>query len=109
MTKLYNLVRVNTSTTGSGMIILGDAVTGFLSFITAEVQDGDEISYGLKDGNSHEVGRGIYSTSGSSLTRSLLNSTTGSLLNLSGTADVYITALAEDIGGASILETQVFL
>jgi hypothetical protein len=109
MAKLYNLVRVNTTTTGSGTIILGNAVTGFLSFVTAGVQDEDEISYGLKDGNSHEVGRGIYSASGSTLTRSLLNSTTGSLLNLSGASEIYITALAEDIGGASILETQVFI
>jgi len=109
MAKLYNLVRVNTITSGSGTIILGDAVTGFLNFITAGVVDGDTVSYGIKDGDSHEVGRGVYSASGSSLTRSLLNSTTGSLLNLSGAAEIYITVLAEDIGGASILETQVFL
>jgi hypothetical protein len=96
MAKLYNLVRVNTSTTGSGTIVLGNAITGFLSFMTAGVQDGDEISYGLKDGNNYEVGRGIYSVSGSSLTRSLLDSTTGSLIELSGNTDVYITALAED-------------
>jgi hypothetical protein len=109
MAKLYNLVRVNTVTSGSDTIILGDAVTGFLNFITASVADGDTVSYGIKDGDNHEVGRGVYSASSSSLTRSLLNSTTGSLLNLSGASEMYITALAEDIGAASILETQVFL
>ena len=109
MAKLYNLVRVSTNTSGSGTIVLGDTITGFLNFITGGVQDGEIVSYGIKDGNSHEVGRGTYSASGSNLTRSLLKSTTGSLLNLSGAADIYITVLAEDIGGASILETQVFL
>jgi hypothetical protein len=97
MAKLYNLIRVSTATTGSETVVLGNAITGFLNFITGGVQDGEIVSYGIKDGNNHEVGRGTYSASGSNLTRSLLKSTTGSLLDLSGTADIYITVLAEDI------------
>lgn len=97
MARLFNLARMNTATTGTGAITLGSAVAGYLSFAAAGITDGQLISYGIKDGSSSEVGRGTYSTSGTQLTRSVLRSTnSNNPINLSGSAEVYITALAED-------------
>jgi len=101
--KLYNLARMTTATTGTGTITLGSAATGFLSFSGAGVSDGESITYAIEDGNSREIGRGTYTASGTTLTRSVLKSTnSNSAINLSGTAQVFITDAAEDhIAGPS--------
>lgn len=96
MTKLFNLARMTTATTGTGTITLGSAASGHISFASAGAVDGDRVSYGLVDGTAAEVGTGVYTASGTTLTRTLVNSTTGSLLNLSGSAEVFITDLASD-------------
>lgn len=97
--KLYDLVRVNTSTTGTGTITLGSAIAGFLTFVQGGVQDGDVVAYGIADGVSSEVGHGTYTAaSGGTLTRSVIASTnSGSPISLSGTAQVFICGLAEDL------------
>jgi hypothetical protein len=96
--KFYNLARVSTSTTGTGTITLGSAISGFLTFANAGVQDGDTVAYGISDGSSSEVGTGVYSSTGPTLTRSVTTSTNGNAaINLSGSAQVYITARAEDV------------
>lgn len=98
MAKLYNLASMSTATTGTGTVTLGSAVLGAITFADAGVQNGDQVSYAIIDGNSAEVGRGVYSSTGPTLTRSVLKSTnSNALLNLSGSAKVFITALAEDI------------
>lgn len=101
--KLYNLARMTTATTGTGTITLGSAATGFLSFATAGVSDGESITYAIEDGNSREIGRGTYTAAGTTLSRTVLKSTNaGSAINLSGTAQVFITDAAEDhIAGPS--------
>lgn len=100
MAKLYNLARMTTATTGTGTITLGSAVNSYLTFASAGVQDGETVTYAISDGNNREIGRGIYSSTGTTLTRaSILDSTNGgSAINLSGAAEVFITAAAEDIG-----------
>ena len=62
MAKLYNLARMTTTTTGTGDITLGTAVSGYLSFADAGVLDGDVVSYGIKDGTDSEVGTGVYTS-----------------------------------------------
>lgn len=96
MTKLFNLARMTTATTGTGTITLGSAASGHITFASAGAVDGDRVSYGIVDGTAAEVGTGTYTASGTTLTRTLANSTTGSLLNLSGSAEVFITDLASD-------------
>jgi hypothetical protein len=97
MAKLSNLARMTTATTGTGAITLGSAVAGYLSFATAGVADGETVTYAVNDGAASEIGRGVYTASGTTLTRMPLKSTNGdAAINLSGSAQVFITAAAED-------------
>ena len=98
MGKLFNLARMSTATTGTGTITLGSAVTGYLTFAQAGVANSDVVSYGIVDGNSREVGTGTYTTSGTTLTRTVTNSTnSNNAIDLSGSAEVFITPVAADI------------
>jgi hypothetical protein len=98
MAKLYNLARMSTATTGTGTITLGSAISGYLTFALAGVANGETVSYGIKDGSNSEVGTGVYTSSGTTLTRSVTKSTNSdTAISLSGSAEVFITARAEDI------------
>jgi len=102
MAKLYNLARMSTATTGTGTITLGSAVSGFLSFASAGAQDGETVTYAIEDGVNREIGRGVYTAAGTTLTRSVLRSTnSNAAISLSGTAQVFITAAAEDLIGGT--------
>lgn len=98
--QLFNLARMTTGTTGTGTITLGSAVTGFLSFSDAGVGDGDTVTYAISDGSNSEIGTGVYTASGTTLTRSVLKSTNSdSAIDLTGSAQVMITPSAEDLTG----------
>lgn len=98
MASLYNLARVSTATTGTGTITLGSAISGFLTFALAGVSNGETVAYGISDGANSEVGTGVYTTAGTTLTRSVTTSTnSNAAINLSGTAQVYILARAQDL------------
>lgn len=93
-----NRAHVATTTTGAGTITLGTAVPGFQTFGAAGLVDGDVVSYTIEDeGNAWEVGTGTYSSTGPTLTRTLVQSSTGSLLNLTGAARVYVIVSAADM------------
>lgn len=94
--------RMTTPTTGAGTLTLGaavgDASRGYYqSFAAAGIADQDQVNYLILDGTSWEVGTGTYTASGTTLTRTLIASSTGSLLNLSGTADVSVAFLSNDL------------
>lgn len=97
MTKLVNRAKMTTATTGTGTITLGSAVAGFQSFASAGVANADSVRYVIEDGNAWEIGLGVYTSSGTTLSRTLNESSTGSLLNLSGSATVYVTASALEL------------
>lgn len=93
-----NRAHVYTTTTGTGPITLGAVVTGFQTFGAAGLVTGNIVSYTIEDtGGAWEIGTGVYSSVGPTLTRTLVQSSTGSLLNLTGNARVYVIMSAADM------------
>ena len=97
MVTLVNRAKMSTATTGTGTITLGSAVAGFQTFADAGVANAETVRYTIEDGTAFEIGTGTYTSSGTTLSRTLIESSTGSLLNLSGSAIVYVTAAAQDL------------
>ena len=97
MVTLVNRAKMSTATTGTGTITLGSAVAGFQTFADAGVANAETVRYTIEDGAAFEIGTGTYTSSGTTLSRTLIESSTGSLLNLSGSAVVYVTAAAQDL------------
>ena len=91
---LADRVQETTTTTGTGTVTLAGAVTGFQSF--AAVGNGNSTFYTIADasGSNWEVGIGTYTSSGTTLSRDtvLSSSNSGSLVNFSaGTKNVFVT------------------
>lgn len=107
MSSLLNMVRVVSTTTGTGTVSLGAVVDGFLTMTQAGGVDGTTYSYAIEgnfDSNGaaqdREQGTGVWSSGANTLTRNVVNSTNGNaLLNLTGDEQVFITPLASDFGG----------
>ena len=86
-------VKETTTTTGTGTLTLGGAVTGFETF-TANLSDGDTTYYACTDNTDFEVGLGTFTASGTTLARTtiLASSNSGSAVNWgAGTRTVFCT------------------
>jgi hypothetical protein len=89
-------VRETTTTTGTGTITLAGAVVGYQSF--GAIGNGNTTYYTINAGDQWEVGIGTYSSSGTSLTRTtVLSSSNGdALVNFAaGVKDVFVTYPAD--------------
>lgn len=91
---LADRVKETTTTTGTGTVTLLGASTGYQSF--SAIGDGNTTYYTIagQTGSEWEVGIGTYTSSGTTLSRTtvLSSSNSGSLVNFSaGTKDVFVT------------------
>ncbi len=100
MVTLVNRAKVATATTGTGTITLGSAESGYQTFADAGVVDADVVRYVIEDGTSWEIGSGTYTATGTTLSRTLGESSTGALLSLTGAAVVYVSVAADDLQSA---------
>jgi hypothetical protein len=97
MVILVNRAKVATATTGTGTITLGAAVGGYQTFADAGVVDANVVRYAIEDGSDFELGTGTYTASGTTLSRTVTESSNAdSAINLSGSAVVFVTATAAD-------------
>lgn len=97
MVVFVNRAKMTTATTGTGTITLGAASVGFQTFTAAGLTNGSIVRYTIEDGLAWEIGTGTFNSGGTTLTRTLTSSSTGSLLSLSGAATVFITIAAEEL------------
>lgn len=89
---LADRVQETTTTTGTGTVTLAGAVAGFQTF--AAVGDGNSTYYTIAGGAEWEVGIGTYTSSGTTLSRTTVisSSNSGSLVTFSaGTKNVFVT------------------
>jgi hypothetical protein len=99
---LRNRAKMNTATTGTGTITLGTAEPGYQTFAAAGVANAEVVPYIIEDGTAWEIGFGTYTSAGTTLSRTLEASSTGSLLSLSGSARVYVAMFVGSVGNLDI-------
>lgn len=108
--KIYDLVRFSTSTTGTGTMAVGSAVAGLLTPGAAGASDGDVISYVITDGVSSEIGQGTYHTaSGGTVSRDTvyLSTASGAKISLSGNATVSFVMSSRDFNALLVAPTPI--
>jgi hypothetical protein len=96
MALVADRVKETTATTGTGTITLAGASTGYRTFSSA-FSTGSKVYYALVSGSAWETGVGTYTTSGNTLSRDSIisSSNSGSAITLTGTSDVFVTAPAK--------------
>ena len=91
---LGNRAKMSTSTTGTGTITLGSAEAGYQTFAAAGITNGQTVRYVVEDGSNFEIGSGTYTSSGTTLTRSVTESSNSdNAIVLSGGAKVFLSAI----------------
>ena len=104
---LANRAYMTTATVGTGTVVLGPPPAGYQSFADAGISDGTRVRYVIEDGYSWEIGSGIYSTAGPSLTRTPSESSSGgAAISLTGNSVVYVTPSAADLQDRGLVLLQ---
>ncbi len=102
MSKMFNRAKMTITSTGTGALTLGSAPIGYQTFASSGVANGDTVSYTIEDGANWEVGTGVYTAAGTTLSRTVTQSYNGSVygtsaISVTTAAIVFITALAADL------------
>lgn len=97
MGQQFNLRAMTITSTGTGPLTLGTAIAPFKAFNAAPaVATGTFLSYRIDHGSDWELSEGFYNAAAGTLGRQLVESSTGSLLNITGSAKVAIVPHARD-------------
>ena len=108
MAVLANRVKVATSTTGTGTITLGAAEAGYQSVSDGGITNGQTVSYVIEDGDNWEIGTGTYTSSGTTLSRTVSESNNSdAAINLSGSAIVFLSVQASELQRAADMDQGV--
>jgi hypothetical protein len=108
MAVLANRVKVSTSTTGTGTITLGAAEAGYQSVSDGGITNGQTVSYVIEDGDNWEIGTGTYTSSGTTLSRTVSESNNSdAAINLSGSALVFLSVQASELQRAADMDQGV--
>jgi hypothetical protein len=101
-------VKVRTRTSGTGTLLLENTVDGFQSF--AAVGNGNQTYYGIEHPNgTWEIGLGTYSSTGPSLTRDTVisSSNAGALVNFDGGSKTVFVTIPSSVA-ANIIASTTF-
>lgn len=103
--KLFDRVRMTVVSGGAGNVTLGvkvaDAAKGYFQTLAeAGCVNGDEFPYVIEQGSDFELGRGTYIAGSTSFSRLLIKSSTGSLLNVTSAAQMFVSPLAQYLATA---------
>lgn len=103
-------VQETTTTTGTGALSLGGAVSGYQTF-SSVATNGQQVYYAVYDGASNwEIGRGVYNSSGDTLSREVVfaSSNSGSLVSFgSGSKNVWLDQPAATIADKAMVVAMV--
>jgi len=100
MVKLVNRAKMTVASGGAGDITLGAAVAGYQTFADAGVSDTNVLRYTIEDGDDWEIGTGVYTASGTTLVRTVTESSNSdAALTCSADAVIFVTLAAEDFSG----------
>src|SRR5262245_48498526 len=96
---IANRVKMNTATIGTGSpLTLNAAILGYQTFAAAGITNGQVVDYVIEDtGGIWEIGTGTYTSAGTTLSRTVIESSSGgSPISLTGAAVVMISPYAAD-------------
>lgn len=100
--KLFDRVRMTIAAGGSGNLVVGSAVADgalgyYQTLAAAGAVDGDTFPYAIEEGSAFEWGVATYIAANTSFSRTLIKSSTGSLLNVTTAAQMFVTPLARHL------------
>lgn len=99
MSLLLNRAKETTTTSGTGTVTVSGAVSPFQTWAAAQAgaPTTRKYSYLIEEGTAWEIGEGVFNEGAGTITRNLIASSTGALLNLAGTgATIACVAKAAD-------------
>jgi len=99
MVAFANRAWVNsTATSSASSITLGTALSGYQTFAAAGIVNGDTVHYVIVDGANWEIGTGVYTSAGTLLSRTPIESSNADArISLSGSSTIFIDQIANDI------------